>query len=39
MYIYAHPHPNLTPLGRHQAELSVLYSSFPLALCFTHDSE
>ena len=32
------PSPNPTHLGyhRHQAELPMLYSRFPLAICFTH---
>ena len=47
VYIYplpleppSHP-PSISPLRvitEHQAELPVLYSSFPLAICFTHDS-
>ena len=33
------PHPpHLTPLGHHWTELLVLYSSFPLAVHFTHGS-
>ena len=34
------PHPRTTPvvITEHQAELPVLYSSFPLAICSTHSS-
>ena len=37
----SHPHSPFPPLWvitEHQAELHVLYSSFPLAICFTHGS-
>ena len=36
----SHPYPHLTPLGccKHQAELPVLHSSFPLASYFTRSS-
>ena len=30
------PHPTPVVLTKHQADLPVLYSSFPLAICFTH---
>ena len=35
------PFPHLTPhrlITEHGGELPVLYSSFPLAICFTHGS-
>ena len=32
------PVPPFSIIAEHAAELSVLYSSFPLAICFTHDS-
>lgn len=44
LYVYIYPpgtpaHPLIPPfwvITEHRAELSVLYSSFPVALCFTH---
>ena len=49
LYVYLYPfplgtpsHPPLIPpiyvITRHQTELPVLYSMFPLAICFTHGS-
>ena len=32
------PHLHPTPLSHHRAKLPVLYSSFPVAICFTHNS-
>ena len=32
------PAPPTARSSQHQAELPALYSSFPLVICFTHDS-
>ena len=39
--VYIHTPPRIPPIWvttEHQAELCVLYRSFPLAVCFTHGS-
>ena len=38
LFVYVYPLLSLHPAPHHRAEISVLYSSFPLAICFTHGS-